>query len=95
MSREIDGVRASYSKSRNTQSSQNLSRTQTLITQISRLCQEIRDIKGRNKNRVNSTTEPRKGTTLNTVQEENTMDSNQCQDRTSIDGTDGSGCTYS
>ena len=23
------------------------------------------------------------------------MDSNQCQDRTSIDGTDGSGCTYS
>ena len=23
------------------------------------------------------------------------MDSNQCQDRTSIDGMDGSGCTYS
>ena len=74
-----------------------LSRTQTLITQISYLCQEIRDIKRQNKNRSISTpkAEPRKGATLNTVQEEKTMDSNQCQDRTNIDGTDGSSCTYS
>ena len=74
-----------------------MSRTQTLITQISRLCQEIRDIKRQNKNRSNSTpkAEPREGATLSKVQEEGTMDSNQCQDRTSIDGTDGSGWTYS
>ena len=74
-----------------------LSRTQTLITQISRLCQEIRDIKRQNKNRSNSTpkAEPREGVTLTRIQEEKTMDSNQCQDRTSIGGTDGSGCTYS
>ena len=74
-----------------------LSRTQTLITQVSRLCQEIRDIKRQNKNRSISTpkTEPRKEATLSKVQEEKTMDSNQCQDRTSIDGTDGSDCTYS
>ena len=74
-----------------------LSRTQTLITQISRLCQEIRDIKRQDKNRSISTpkAEPRKGATLSKVQEEKTMDSNQCQGRTSIDGTDGSGCTYS
>ena len=73
-----------------------LSQTQTLITQISRLCQEIRDIKRQNKNQSISTpkAEPRKGETLNTIQEK-TMDSNQCQDHTSIDGTDGSGCTYS
>ena len=32
---------------------------------------------------------------LTRVQEEKAMDSNQCQDRTSTDGTDGSGCTYS
>ena len=32
---------------------------------------------------------------LSKIQEEKTMDSNQCQDCTSIDGTDGSGCTYS
>ena len=74
-----------------------LSRTQTLITHISRLCQEIRDIKRQNKNRSNSTpkAEPREGATLSKVQEERTMDSNQCQDRTNIDGTDDSGCTYS
>ena len=74
-----------------------LSRTQTLITQISRLCQEIRDIKRQNKNRSNSTpkAKPRERATLITVQEEKTMDSNQSQNRTSIDGTDGSGCTYS
>ena len=74
-----------------------MSQTQTLITQISCLCQEIHDIKRQNKNRSNSTPEdePREGATLNKVQEEETMDSNQCQDRTSIGGTDGSGCTYS
>ena len=74
-----------------------LSRTQTLITQISRLCQEIRDIKRQNKNRSNSTPkdEPREGATLTKIQERRTMDSNQCQDRTNIDGTDGFGCTYS
>ena len=72
-----------------------MSRTQTLITQISHLCQEIRDIKRENKNRSNSTSkaEPRKGETLTIIQEERTMDSNQCQDRTNIDGTDGSDCT--
>ena len=32
---------------------------------------------------------------LTRIQEEKATDSNQCQDRTSIDGTDGSGCTYS
>ena len=32
---------------------------------------------------------------LTKLQEERTMDSNQCQDRTDIDGTDGSSCTYS
>ena len=32
---------------------------------------------------------------LSRVQEEKAMDSNQCQDHTSIDGTDGSGCIYS
>ena len=74
-----------------------LSQTQTLITKISRLCQEIRDIKRQNKNQLNSTpkAEPREGTMLTRIQEEKTMDSNQCQDRTSIDGTDGSSCTYS
>ena len=74
-----------------------MSQTQTLITHISRLCQEIRDIKKRNKNRSNSTpkAEPREEATLTRIQGEETMDSNQCQDRTSIDGTDGSGCTYS
>ena len=74
-----------------------MSRTQTLITHISRLCQEIRDIKRQNKNQSNSTSkaEPRKGAILSKVQEEKTMDSNQCQDCTSIDGTDGSDCTYS
>ena len=74
-----------------------MSRTQTLITHISCLCQEIRDIKRQNKNQSNSTpkAEPREGATLTRVQEEETMDSNQCQDCTSIDGTDGSGCTYS
>ena len=74
-----------------------LSWTQTLITQISHLCQEIRDIKRQNKNQSNSTpkAKPREGLTLTSIQEEKTMDSNQCQDRTSIDGTDGSGCTYS
>ena len=73
-----------------------MSRTQTLITHISRLCQEIRDIKRQNKNRINSTpkAEPREGETLTTIQEK-TMDSIQCQDRTSIDGTDDSSCTYS
>ena len=73
-----------------------LSQTQTLITQISCLCQEIRDIKRQNKNQLNSTpkAEPREGAILTRIQEE-TMDSNQCQDRTSIDGMDGSGCTYS
>ena len=73
-----------------------MSRTQTLITHISRLCQEIRDIKRQNKNRINSTpkVEPREEVTLITIQEK-TRDSNQCQDRTNIDGTDGSGCTYS
>ena len=74
-----------------------LSRTQTLITHISCICQEIHDIKRQNKNSSNSTpkAEPREGKTLTKVQEEKTMDSNQCQDCTSIDGTDGSGCTYS
>ena len=74
-----------------------LSRTQTLITHISRLCQEIRDIKRQNKNRSNSIpkAKPREGKMLSRVQEEKAMDSNQCQDRTSIDGTDGSGCTCS
>ena len=74
-----------------------MSRTQTLITHISRLCQEIRDIKRQNKNQSNSTpkAEPREGKTLTRVQEERFMDSNQCQDHTNIDGTDGSGCTYS
>ena len=74
-----------------------VSRTQTLITHISRLCQEIHDIKRQNKNRSNSTPkgEPREGTTLSRVQEEKALNSNQCQDRTSIDGTDGSCCTYS
>ena len=74
-----------------------LSRTQTLITHISRLCQEIRDIKKQNKNQSNSTpkAKPREGKTLSRIQEEKAMDSNQCQDRTSIDGMDGSGCTYS
>ena len=74
-----------------------MSRTQTLITHISCLCQEIRDIKRQTKNRSNSTpkTKSREGMTLSRVQEEKTMDSNQCQDRTSIDGMDGSGCTYS
>ena len=82
---------------RNVPLTSHLSRTQTLITQISRLCQEIRNIKRQNKNQSNSTpkAEPREGAALTTVQEEETMDSNQCQDRTSIDGTDGSGCTYS
>ena len=43
-----------------------LSRTQTLITQISRLCQEIHDIKRQNKNQSISTpkAEPREGATL-------------------------------
>ena len=74
-----------------------MSRTQTLITHISRLCQEIRDIKRQNKNRSISTpkAEPRKGKTLTKIQEEGTMDSNQCQDHTNIGGTDGSGCTCS
>ena len=74
-----------------------LSQTQTLITQISCLCQEIHDIKRQNKNRSNSTpkAEPREGAMLTRIQEERTMDSNQCQDRTNIDGMDGSGCTYS
>ena len=74
-----------------------MSRTQTLITQISHLCQEIRDIKRQNENRSISTPkdEPREGAILTTVQEEKSMDSNQCQDHTSIDGTDDSGCTYS
>ena len=74
-----------------------MSRTQTLITQISCLCQEIRDIKRQDKNRSISTpkAEPRKGAILSKVQEKNTMDSNQCQDCTSIDGTDGSHCTHS
>ena len=74
-----------------------MSRTQTLITHISRLCQEIRDIKRQNKNRSNSTpkAKPRERATLSKVQEERAMDSNQCQDRTNIDGKDGSGCTYS
>ena len=74
-----------------------LSRTQTLITQISRLCQEIRDIKRQNKNQSYSTpkAEPREGATLSKIQEEKTMGSNQCQDHTSIDGMDNSGCTYS
>ena len=74
-----------------------MSRTQTLITQISRLCQEIRDIKRQNKNRSNSSpkAKPREGATLTKLQEEKTMDSNQSQDRTNIGGTDGSGCTYS
>ena len=73
-----------------------LSQTQTLITHISHLCQEIRDIKRQNKNQSNSTpkAELREGATLTKVQEK-TMNSNQCQDCTSIDGTDGSGCTYS
>ena len=73
-----------------------VSRTQTLITHISRLCQEIHDIKKQNKNKLNSTlkAEPREGTMLTKLQEK-TMDSNQCQDRTSIDGMDGSNCTYS
>ena len=76
--------------------SRHVSQTQTLITQISRLCQEICDIKRQNKNQSNSTpkTEPREGVTLTWIQEE-TMDSNQCQDHTNIDGTDGSSCTYS
>ena len=74
-----------------------VSQTQTLITHISCLCQEICDIKRQNKNQSNSTPkdEPREGATLTRVQEEKTMDSNQCQDCTSIDGTDGSSCTYS
>ena len=74
-----------------------MSRTQTLITHISRLCQEIRDIKRQNKNRsiLTPKAEPREGKTLTRIQEERTMDSNQCQDCTSIGGTDGSGCTYS
>ena len=74
-----------------------MSQTQTLITHISRLCQEIRDIKRQNKNPSNSTpkAKPREGKTLSRVQEEKAMDSNQCQHRTNIDGTDGSGCTCS
>ena len=74
-----------------------MSRTQTLITHISCLCQEICDIKRQNKNQSNSTpkVEPRKGGTLTKIQGKKAMDSSQCQDRTSIDGTDGSGCTYS
>ena len=71
--------------------------TQTLITQISRLCQDICDIKRQKQKLINSTpkAEPREEATLTRVQEEMTMDSNQCQDRTNIDGMDGSGCTYS
>ena len=74
-----------------------LSRTQILITQISCLCQEIRDKKRQNKNRLNSTpkAKPREGATLTKLQGGMTMDSNQSQDHTNIDGTDGSGCTYS
>ena len=74
-----------------------LSRTQTLINHISQLCQEIRDIKRQSKKRLISTpkVEPREGETVTRIQEERTMDSNQCQDHTSIDGTDDSGCTYS
>ena len=74
-----------------------MSRTQTLITHISCLCQEIRDIKRENKNRSISTpkAEPREGKTLTRMQEERTTDSNQCQDHTSIGGTDDSDCTYS
>ena len=74
-----------------------MSRTQTLITHISRLCQEIRDIKRQNKNRSNSTpkAKPREEKTLSRVQEKKAMDSNQCWDRTSTDGTDGSDCTCS
>ena len=68
-----------------------------MITHISRLCQEIRDIKRQNKNQSNSISKakPREGKTLSRVQEEKAMDSNQYQNRTSIDGTDGSGCTCS
>ena len=49
-----------------------LSRTQTLITHISRLCQEIRDIKRQNKNQsiLTPKAEPREGATLSKVQEE-------------------------
>ena len=74
-----------------------MSQTQTLITQISRLCQGIHDIKRQNKNHSISTPkdEPREEATLTKTQGGKTMDSNQCQDRTNIDGTDGSGCTYS
>ena len=74
-----------------------VSRTQTLITHISHLCQEICVIKRQNKNRLNSTpkAEPREGVTLTRLQAESTMDSNQCRNHTSIDGTYDSDCTYS
>ena len=52
-----------------------MSQTQTLITHISRLCQEICDIKRQNKNQSISTpeVEPREGMTLTRVQGEKTM----------------------
>ena len=63
-----------------------LLRTQTLITQISCLCQEIHDIKRKNKNKSNSTpkAEPREGTMLTGIQGEKTMDSNQCHVRATL-----------
>ena len=74
-----------------------MSQTQTLITQISSLCQEIHDIKRQNKNPPISTlkAEPREGKILAEVQAERTMNSYQGQDHTNIDGRDASGCTYS
>ena len=72
-----------------------LSRTQNLITQISHLCQEIRDIKRQNKNKSISAPkdEPREEQTL--LQREITMDSNQYHDHRDTNEMGAPCCTYS